>query len=251
MRLDRLLVERGVVGRKEAQRLSRRGFITLDGLALRDPSQKVSVESVLNVDGALSAPLPRCVAYHKPLHVLSTKRDPWGRAGLDYALPEAWRERLQPVGRLDADTTGLLLFSAEGALTQRLLHPRHEVPRRYLAAVTPANPSRGLPSDLERVLSEGVETSLGVFQARLAHMSPTLSPSLLSALPQDDTRALTEVCVEVTEGKHRMVRRLLHNAGASVVALHRLSFGPIELGDLAVGAWRELSDAELVALAEL
>lgn len=244
LRLDRLIVSRGLAGRKEAQRLIRRGFVRFEGEVIKSPEHKLPNNVTLDVDGVISEPLPLCVAYHKPLHQLSTLRDPWGRAGLDYALPEAWRERLHPVGRLDADTTGLLLFSSEGALTQRLLHPRHEVPRAYLAAVN------ALPSDLEARLQAGVETSLGVFQARLLSAGPLEHPALISALEALGTQAgaSAQVCVEVTEGKHRMVRRVLHNAGASVLALHRLSFGGVQLGELEEGAWRVLSDEELTAL---
>ena len=245
LRLDRLLVERGWGPRKQAQRLIKLGFVSREGEPpIRSPEQKVSQDITLLVDGALCAPLPKLVAFHKPLHMLSTKRDPWGRAGLDFALPERLREGLQPVGRLDAETTGLLLFSSDGALTQRLLHPRRAVERTYIAAVN------ALPSDLKERLSEGVETSLGCFQAELLHAHDELSSPLTLTLEALGLRAQAraEVCVRVREGKHRMVRRLLHNAGASVLALHRVSFAGAELGDLEAGAWRTLDLDELTDL---
>jgi len=248
LRLDRLLVERGWGPRREAQRLIRLGFVIAEGEQLRSPELKVSSAIKLLVDGEPCEPPPRLIAYHKPLWVLSTKRDPWGRAGLDYALPERLREALQPVGRLDAETTGLLLFSSDGALTQQLLHPRRAVERSYLAAVS------ALPEGLEATLKAGVETSLGTFSAELL-MARSAQASLLDEALRSALEALgraeeasAELCVRVREGKHRMVRRLLHNAGASVIALHRVSFAGIELGELSPGAWRVVSDEELSAL---
>jgi 23S rRNA pseudouridine2605 synthase len=119
---------------------------------------------------------------------------------------------LHPVGRLDADTDGLLLFSADGALTQRLLHPRRAIPRTYLATV------EGSPGDaLRAALAAGVRTADGVFGGEVLSIEGD------------------QVTVRVTEGKHRMVRRMLANAGHGVVALRRLAYGPFVLGDLAVG----------------
>jgi len=244
LRVDRLLVERGWGPRKEAQRLIKRGLVCVAGEPpLKRPELKLPHDITLMVAGEVCAPLPKLVAFHKPLHMLSTKRDPWGRAGLDYALPERLREALQPVGRLDAETTGLLLFSSDGALTQRLLHPRRAVERTYLAAVN------ALPSALKERLSEGVETSLGTFQAELLHAREELSSPLTHTLQElGVSEACAEVCVRVREGKHRMVRRLLHNAGASVLALHRVSFAGLELGELEGGAWRTVALKELTDL---
>lgn len=245
IRLDRLLVERGWGPRKEAQRLIRRGFVSLmDETLLRTPEFKVAQDLCLRIDGQLCEALPQLLVFHKPLHMLSTKRDPWGRAGLDYVLPERFRDTFQPVGRLDAETTGLLLFSSDGALTQRLLHPRRAIERTYLAAVD------HLPDGLAEQLRKGVETSLGIFCADLINTQDVLSESLTKALRTLGTleQAQAEVCVSVQEGKHRMVRRLLHNAGASVLALHRISFGGISLGTLEEGAWRVVSQEELALL---
>jgi len=241
VRLDRLLAERGCGGRKETQRLIRRGHVRVDGAEVLSIDLKVRPDARLEVDGEPCDPPPAVVAYHKPLHQLSALRDPWGRAGLDYALPPRWREALHPVGRLDADTTGLLLFSADGALTQRLLHPRRAVERAYVAAVA------ALPEDLGARLAAGVETSLGVFVGRLEARAAAVSPALAASL-EPSAVAAGEVRVAVTEGKHRMVRRMLHNAGASVLALHRVRFGGVELGALAPGGWRALSAEEVASL---
>lgn len=215
VRLDRVLVGRGLGSRREVDELIRRGRVCVDGVPVRDPALHVDEAAALEVEGVLCEPLPTLLAWHKPVGVLTTLRDPWGREGVDHVLPEAWQDKFHPVGRLDADTSGLLLFSRDGALTQRLLNPRHAVPRTYVATVE-VDP----PADLAERIAQGVQTAEGVFTG------------LISAI---DGRRVT---ITVTEGKHRMVRRMLHNAGASVVELHRVSYGDVALGDLALGAWR-------------
>lgn len=215
MRLDRWLVEQGQGSRREVGIAVRRGRVTVDGVTASDPAAHVRDSAEICVNGARIMPAPRLLAWHKPLGVLSTFDDPWGRDGLDEVLPAAWRANLHPVGRLDRDTSGLLLFCADGALTQRLLHPRFGVQRVYRATIA-VDP----PADLTAQLAAGVSTAEGVFCA--------------------EVRAITGRVVEiaVAEGKYRMVRRILHNAGASVEALHRIAYGPIALGDLAPGDWR-------------
>ena len=192
----------------------RGGGVVHAGVVIVDPAIDLPEDVVLVVDGEVSARLPWLLAWHKPVGVLSTLRDPWGREGLEGALPEAWHG-YHPVGRLDQDTSGLLLFSRDGALTQWLLHPKRAVPRTYVATVE-VDPAPGL-ADL---LAAGVATAEGTFSARVE-----------SVVGRD-------VTLTVTEGKHRMVRRMLANAGAPVGALHRVRYGPIALRDLAVGACR-------------
>lgn len=217
MRLDRVLVGRGLGSRREVEQLIRRGRVRVGGVPVKDPSQHVAEDEGIVVEGVRTEAIvvPTLVAWHKPVGVLTTLRDPWGREGVDEVLPEEWRDKLHPVGRLDLDTSGLLLFSSDGALTQRLLSPRHAVPRTYVATLE-SDP----PADLVALVAAGVETAEGVFSG------------VISAIDGRD------VTITVTEGKHRMVRRMLHNAGASVAELRRVAYGDVELGDLAPGAWR-------------
>jgi pseudouridine synthase len=182
-------------------------------------------DGAVALDGEALLVPPRLAVFHKPLGVHSTVEDDQGRPSLGTAASELLALGLHPVGRLDADTDGLLLFSADGALTQRLLHPRRAVPRVYVATVEPA-PGPTLPD----VLRAGVQTADGVFTAEV--------------LALDGAR----VRLSVTEGKHRMVRRMLANAGHPVVALRRLSYGPIALGGLPAGEWREATAAEIEAI---
>jgi len=225
MRLDRLLGERGIEPRQEARFLIRRGRVTVDGVEITRPEANVPENARVTVDDAPLVDLPRVLAWHKPAGVVSTMQDPWGRRTLAEVLPEAWRSRFHPVGRLDAETTGLLLFSRDGALTQRLLHPRRAVPRTYRARV-----ARIIEADLPGLLTAGVETAEGLCTAEVVEI-------------QGDVVVLT-----VHEGRHRMVRRMLHNAGYSVEDLTRLAFGPVQLGDLPEGEARPVDGAELAGL---
>lgn len=225
VRLDRLLVARGLGSRREVGMAVRRGRVTVDGAIVRKPDAHVAPDAPIAWDGEAVEVLPDVVAWHKPVGVLSTLRDPWGREGLEAALPPAWRGAFHPVGRLDKDTSGLLLFSRDGAITQHLLHPRRAIPRTYRATVE-VDP----PPTLVDALAAGVETGEGTFTAEVVAI---------------DGRDVTLV---VREGKHRMVRRMLHNAGASVVGLHRLAYGAATLGELPEGEARALSDVEVEAL---
>ncbi|MGK0359540.1 MAG: 23S rRNA pseudouridine2605 synthase [Bradymonadia bacterium] len=224
-RLDKLICDRSTVSRKGARRLIKHGKVLIDGVVQRQADARINPRVTLMVDGEPLIAPPLMLAWHKPDGVVSTTRDPWGRRTLAEALPFEWRERFHAVGRLDLETTGLLLFSADGQLTQWLLHPRRAMPRTYRATI-----SNTPPPDLAERLAAGVETSLGTFTAQV------------------DSVVGNAVQVTVHEGKHRMVRRLLNNAGAPVAQLHRMAFGPIHLGDLAEEALRPLTDAEVASI---
>lgn len=224
VRLDRRLVALRLGGRKEVQGLVRRGRVSVDGVVVRDPATKVDDAAPIALDGQAVSEIPLGVAWHKPVGVLTTTDDPWGRADLSSAVPELLALGLHPVGRLDLDTSGLLLWCSDGALTQALLHPRRAVPRTYVATVSQA------PDDLAESLTRGVETSDGNFAATDVRV--------------DERR----VQLTVTEGKHRMVRRMLANAGAPCETLHRVAYGPVALGDLPEGSWRPWTEEEALAV---
>lgn len=228
VRLDKLICDRSALSRKDVRRLIKKGRVLIDGEPIKAIDAQVEPDITPMVDGEPLPPPPLMLAWHKPAGVLSTTRDPWGRRTLAEALPSAWRDRFHAVGRLDLETTGLLLFSADGQLTQWLLHPKRAVPRRYRATI--ANPP---PADLTARLAAGVETALGTFTAEVIGIEEWV------------------VDLIVREGKHRMVRRLLNNAGAPVAQLHRIGFGPIALDDLAEEALRPLSADEIAAIRAL
>ncbi len=228
-RLEKRLVDLGVLPRKRAASLIKAGRVTVDGEVVRKPATKVSDDVVLHLDGEPLVLPAVLLAYHKPVGVLSTHGDDWGRENLDTVLPPELKEQgYHAVGRLDRDTGGLLLLSRDGALTQRLLHPRRAVPRSYLCTV-----DGEVPDGLAEALAEGIATSEGVFSATVESVEGR------------------RVVLTVTEGKYRMVRRIMANAGAPLQALHRLSYGAVHLGDLPEGHLREVDDAERAALRAL
>src|SRR5581483_5413930 len=187
---------------------------------------------VIAVDGepVHVAPERRTIVLHKPRGVVSTLEDPEGRPTVRDLL-RGVGERLHPVGRLDVSSTGLLLLTNDGRLTARLLHPRHAVPRVYHAKV------RGKPSEAAIArLRRGVRLEDGkTAPARVR---------VLCALP---TKTWLEIAV--TEGRNRLVRRMCDAVGHPVEKLARVRFGPLALGTLPPGAWRDLTRAERDALA--
>ena len=231
------------------------------------PSLQIRMDTVLVIDQKEFVPLPPplAVAYHKPKWVLSVRKDPKERPCLEPTLlPD-----LHPVGRLDYDSEGLLLFSSSGQLTQTLLHPKHETSKEYVATVT----GKVVPGRLRRQLERGVETSEGVHTGKLLDVveyeADSVKPyldELRSKLPPEynqtdlsargyldvfDATELSVVRLEVTEGKHRMVRRMLANCGHPVVTLKRERIGNITLGNLEEGKWRTLSNEELEWVKEI
>jgi 23S rRNA pseudouridine2605 synthase len=230
VRLDRWLSGHTGRSRTEVGRWIRRGRVEVGGEVVRDPGTHVAADAAVTVDGErVSTATVDVMVFHKPVGVHATVGDPWGRPSLEGAANDLLRDGLRPVGRLDAATDGLLLFVRDGAVTQRLLHPKRAVPRVYVAMVEP-RPNRKV---LTERLAAGVLTSDGVFRGEVREV--------------DGHR----VVLAVTEGKHHLVRRMLANAGHPVVSLRRIAFGAFELGDLAPGAWREPTETELAWLTAL
>lgn len=219
-RLDRIICERGGYSRKQASILVRKKRVTSQGEILLNGAHKFPDDIPLEIDAEPVLVLPMVIAFHKPEGVLSAVSDQEGRPCVGDWLPP----RFHIVGRLDFDTRGLLLFSRDGALTQQMLHPKFETEREYIAVV------EGAPQpELIARLAVGVQTSLGLAQARVLEIG------------SDWVRLV------VTEGRNRIVRRMLHNAGHSVRELERIRFGSIRLGELAEGASRDVTELELEA----
>jgi 23S rRNA pseudouridine2605 synthase len=226
MRLSRYLAHAGVSSRRAAEELIRAGRVTVDGEVVTDPARGVDDAHAVAFDGRPVTPVAETAVYalHKPRGVVSTARDTHGRPTVVDLVDVPGR--IYPVGRLDADTTGLILLTDDGDLAHRLTHPRFEVPKTYRATV-------GRPPVREhelRRLRQGVELEDGrTAPARVRRLAP-------------DQLELT-----IHEGRKRQVRRMCDAVGHPVVALQRVAFGPLRL-DLAEGAWRTLSPAEVQRL---
>ncbi len=229
MRLSRYLAHGGISSRRGAEELIRAGRVTVGGEVVTDPARDVDEHSGVAFDGAPVRPVERTVVYalHKPRGVVSTARDTHGRPTVVQLV--GGRRRLYPVGRLDADTTGLILLTDDGELANRLTHPRYGVPKTYRATVARA-PVR--EAALQR-LRDGIELEDG-----------RTAPAVVRRLAPD------QVELTIREGRKRQVRRMLEEVGHPVKELRRVAFGPLRL-DLAEGAYRRLSEREIERLRDL
>lgn len=228
MRLAKHLAHCGVASRRAAERMIAAGRVTVDGSVVTDPAREVGPQNAVNVDGRpLGGPERRVVyALNKPVGVVSTARDTHGRPTVIGLIPRAG-VRLYPVGRLDADSAGLILLTNDGELANRLTHPRYEVPKTYRARVG-GGPVSGRALN---ALRGGVTLDDG----------PT-APALARRLGPD-TIELT-----IHEGRNRQVRRMCEAVGHPVVELTRVAFGPLRLNGLAPGAHRRLRAGEVERL---
>ncbi len=225
MRLARYLAHGGVASRRSAERIIGSGRVTVGGEVVTDPARDVGEGDEVRVDGEPVSAEPREVwAVNKPIGVVSTAREPGSRpAVVELVRSDA---RLYPVGRLDVDSTGLLLLTNDGELANRLTHPRYEVEKAYRVEL------RRPPSEADlRRLAASVELDDG----------PTAAAMV-------DRVGVREIEIVLREGRNRQVRRMAEAVGNEVVALCRVRFGPLELGDLAEGAARRLSDDEIRSL---
>ena len=228
VRLNRFLAQSGVASRRGADELIATGRVTVDG-AVAQPGAKVGPGAVVAVDGVpVAAERVVHLMLHKPVGYVTTVRDPQGRPTV-MDLVDA-TERVVPVGRLDAMTSGLLLLTNDGELAHRLAHPRHGVPKTYRALV------RGLPGEAAlRKLREGVHLDDGRTAPARVQVAGTRSGG-------------AELEIEIKEGRNRQVRRMCAAVGYPVLELHRVAYGPLSLGRLAVGTCRALKPAEVAAL---
>jgi len=225
MRLVKYLAHAGVASRRAAEGIIAAGRVTVAGSVVTDPAQDVDEASGVCVDGRpLAGPEPR-VAYllHKPAGVLSTARDPQGRPTV-VGLVGREELRLYPVGRLDAQTTGVILLTNDGELANRLTHPRFEVPKTYRAKLA----GGPIEATALHALRDGVELDDGI-----------TAPARVHKL------AANEIELTIHEGRNRQVRRMCEAVGHPVRELVRTRFGPLTLAGLAPGEYRRLTAQEL------
>lgn len=231
MRLQRFLARSGVASRRGSEDLMTAGRVRVNGEVVSELGSRVDpLVDVVEVDGRVvtRASAPAYIVLNKPAGYVTTMNDPQGRPTVADLIPRE-PAGLFPVGRLDLETTGLLLFTTDGDLAHRLLHPRFHVEKVYRARV------EGTPSarDLE-TLSAGVKLEDGM-----------TAPARVRLLDPGPPAAVE---IAIREGRKRQVRRMFSAVDNPVISLHRESFGPIRLGDLAVGSHRVLGAEEVAAL---
>lgn len=228
MRLQKFLAHAGVASRRASEEIIFAGRVTVDGRIVADPARDVTEDDDVRVDGRSVTPVRETIVYavNKPVGVVSTAKDTHRRETVVDLVPAGGR-RLYPVGRLDADTTGLILLTDDGDLADVLTHPRYEVEKVYIAEVSggPVGAQTvealraGVPLDDGPTLPAGVEL---------------LNPQLLR--------------ITLREGRKRQVRRMCDAVDHPVVTLRRVKLGPLDVGKLRVGEWRALEAHEVDAL---
>lgn len=239
MRLQRFLARAGVASRRGSENLMTAGRVSVNGEVVAELGSKVDpAKDVVCVDGRVvrMAQKPVYLVLNKPAGYLTTMSDPYGRPCVSSLVPQDRYPGLFPVGRLDYDTTGILLFSTNGDAAHQLLHPSRHVSKHYVALV------EGVPSagELKR-LRKGVMLDDG----------PTAPAEVEVIGPGEPHTNSTVVGITLHEGRKHQVKRMCAAVGHKVLRLHRDSFGPLRLRGCEEGSWRMLDEDEVAAIEKI
>ena len=237
MRINRYLAVSGLGSRRACEDLIRRGLVKVNGEPVRNLSLKIDLDKdLVEVEGkeVRSPEESRILILNKPTGIISTVSDTHGRKTvIDIARANGYKERLFPVGRLDRDTSEMILITNDGDLAYRLTHPKYKIEKIYDVTVS------GRVSDgTARKISGGVD--LGSYVTK---------PCRVTIIERD--RSSTQLEIALKEGRKRQIRRMLASCGHEVLRLHRTALGDLDFEDLAVGEIRALSDDEEDRLREI
>lgn len=231
IRLQKFLAQCGIASRRKAEEYILQGRVRVNGNVVTELGVKVSPYDHVEVDGKPVRPEKKkiYIMMHKPRGYVTTVRDPEGRKTV-LDLLYGVEERVYPVGRLDYDTSGLLLLTNDGDFANLLMHPRNEILKVYIATV------KGKPSEkaLER-LRNGIEIDGYV-----------TAPAYVKVLNVYENKTKLEITIH--EGRNRQIRKMCEKVGHPVVRLKRIAYGTLELGDLKPGEWRYLDENEVKQL---
>ena len=230
MRINQYIASAGITSRRKADELIEDGRVKVNGAILHSPGYHVEEGDIVEVDGVRIAPAERKVYYllNKPAGYVTSTADKEGRPLVTELVPD--EVRVFPVGRLDLNTTGLLILTNDGELSNKLMHPSNEFSKRYVVR------AQGIITRAEAArLEKGID--IGGF---------VTSPSDVHLLKHDRNSTLAEIVIH--EGKNRQVRRMFKAIGHPVLELCRTGLGNLEIGRLAVGQFRKLSPAEVEQL---
>ncbi len=231
VRLQKFLADAGVASRRAAEQMILDGLVSVNGKTVQVLGTKVKPEDRVMVDGAVVRVRRKVyVALNKPRGFLCTKHDPEDRNVVGDLLPADWAKSLHPVGRLDCHSEGLLFLTNDGELTVRLTHPRYGIHKRYRAVIIGRLRAENL-----RPFTDGIE-----------HEGETLRAERVELVSANNSHSVVEL--ELGEGKNREVRRMFEAIGFEVERLQRTQIGRIKLGELPVGKYRILTDAEVKTL---
>jgi 23S rRNA pseudouridine2605 synthase len=235
-RLQKILSRAGLASRREAERWILEGRVSVNGQVIRKlGSQADPAKDSIKLDGKRVKPAASALyfAFHKPPGIITTVKDSRGRPDLSQFLEQLGaRQRVFPVGRLDYNSSGLLLLTNDGALAQRLTHPRYGVKKRYRVKLSACPSEQDLAS-----LRKGIRLEDGI-----------TAPARVRVLEKLKKNAWVEI--EIHEGRNREVRRMFAALGYFVEKLIRDRVGPVSLGSLPPGAIRSLSQMEIAAIRE-
>lgn len=231
IRLNKYIADAGVCSRREADRLIESGAIKVNEKVVSEVGVKVRVTDKVQLENeTLSREALMYVLLNKPKDYITTTDDPQNRRTVMSLIENACKERIYPVGRLDRNTTGLLLFTNDGELSKRLLHPRHKVKKLYHATL-----DKPITKNDIMHISEGVKLEDGFVDV----------DSVSYVTDAQDRR---EVGIGIHSGQNRVVRRIFAHFGYEVKKLDRVIFGPLTKKDIPRGRWRYLTDKEILML---
>jgi 23S rRNA pseudouridine2605 synthase len=234
MRLQKYLAQAGIASRRKAEEMIRQGRVRVDGVLVTEMGTKVSADSVVEVDGKRVGAEEKkvYVMLNKPVGYVSTSRDQFSRPAVVDLVKDVG-VRLHTVGRLDYDTSGLLLMTNDGKFTYRLTHPKHQVKKVYVAEI------EGIPSTED----------MQAFKQGLNLDGYITAQAEIRILSRGKNSSVAEIVIH--EGKNRQVRRMCEAIGHPVIKLKRIAIGNLKLGNLPEGKWRYLKDDEIRSLMEI
>jgi 23S rRNA pseudouridine2605 synthase len=231
IRLNKYLSNAGICSRREADVLIQTGVVSVNGEIITELGYKIKRGDKIQYDGeTINAETKRYVLLNKPKDFITTMDDPWGRKTVMGLVYKACKERIYPVGRLDRDTTGLLLFTNDGDLSKKLTHPKFEAKKIYQVET-----DKPVTSEHMEMLLKGIELEDG--RIKCDHVEYV-----------KDTKNSREVGVEIHSGKNRIVRRMFEKLGYVVVKLDRVQFAGLTKKDLPRGFHRHLTEKEVAFL---
>lgn len=226
-RLQKVIAQAGIASRRKAEELILEGKVKVNGIVVKELGTQVDATDFINVNGkTISFEDKVTYLINKPARVLSSSSDDRNRICVVDLIKD--KRRLFPVGRLDYQSTGLLLVSNDGELTNLLTHPKHEFSKQYHVKI------RGTLTDSQKVLIEkGLKTK-----------EENYLPAQISNVQIDSDKKQTHFDITLHEGKNREIRKMMEFFHHEVIKLHRFAFGPLEIGKLASGSYRKLTEEE-------
>jgi 23S rRNA pseudouridine2605 synthase len=231
MRLQKYLAEVGIASRRKSEELIRDGAVKVNGISVTEMGYRVTGEEVIEVNGRIVPGSPKkvYVMLNKPVGYISTAKDQFGRPSV-IELIKGVNVRIYPVGRLDYDTSGLIILSNDGEFTYKMTHPKHEIKKVYSAMIY------GIPSQEE----------IRAFKSGLRIEDYITSKANIKIIEIVGDKSWVEITIH--EGKNRQVRKMCDAIGHPVIKLKRTAIGSLNIGDLKEGNWRYLDKKEIESL---